>query len=47
MTPSDSPHSPRRKEPTDSTIKRLQARIADGDEHLRADLAEALIPHFI
>jgi len=28
---------------TDRTIKRLQARIADGDEHLRGELAEVLM----
>ena len=43
MMPSDSPGSNRHNEPTDRIIKRLQARIADGDDHLRADLAEALM----
>ena len=33
----------RHHEPTDRAIKRLQARIADGDDHLRADLAETLL----
>ena len=43
MTPSGSSGSNRRNETTDLTIKRLQARIAGGAEHLRADLAEALM----
>ena len=43
MTPSDFSDPNRRNETTDRTIKRLQARIADGDDHLRADLAEALL----
>ena len=43
MTPPGSFESNRRNEPTDRTIKRLQARIASGDDHLRADLAEALL----
>jgi|GEM_PF-1885379 len=33
----------RHNEATDRTIKRLQARVANGDDHLRADLAEALL----
>jgi tetratricopeptide (TPR) repeat protein len=40
MTPSE---SNRRHETTDRAIKRLQARIADGDDHLRTELAEALM----
>ena len=43
MTPPDSSESNRQNETTDRTIKRLQARIAGGAEHLRADLAEALL----
>ena len=43
MTSPDFSESNRRKENTDRTIKRLQARIAGGDEHLRADLAEAFL----
>lgn len=43
MTSSDSSESNRRNETTDLTIKRLQARIAGGADHLRADLAEALM----
>ena len=43
MTPQDPSESNRRNENTDRAIKRLQARIAGGDEHLRADLAEALL----
>jgi len=43
MTPSGSPESNRRQEATDLAIKRLQARIASGAEHLRTDLAEALM----
>jgi tetratricopeptide (TPR) repeat protein len=39
----DSFESNRRNEMTDRTIKRLQARIADGADHLRAELAEALM----
>ena len=33
----------RHHETTDRTIKRLRARIADGDDHLRPELAEALM----
>jgi len=33
----------RHHDTTDRTIKRLQARVAGGDDHLRADLAEALL----
>ena len=33
----------RRNEATDRTIKRLKARIAGGDDHLRSELAEALL----
>ena len=42
MTFSDSPDN-RHNDATDRTIKRLQARVANGDEHLRVDLAEALL----
>ncbi|MCL2709822.1 MAG: hypothetical protein FWE95_02980 [Planctomycetaceae bacterium] len=42
MTPLDSSDN-RQNEATDRTIKRLQARIAKGDDHLRAELAEALL----
>jgi len=42
MTVPDSSDN-RHNEATDRTIKRLQARIADGADHLRADLAEALL----
>jgi tetratricopeptide (TPR) repeat protein len=41
---SNDPFQPkRRKETTEQTIKRLQARIAGGDDHLRSDLAEVLL----
>jgi len=43
MTSPNSFDSNRRNETTDRTIKRLQARVADGDDHLRAELAEALL----
>ena len=43
MSPPDSSESNRQNEKTNRTIKRLQAKIAEGDEHLRADLAEALL----
>ena len=43
MSPSNSSESNRRNEATDLAIKRLQARIAGGAEHLRTDLAEALM----
>ena len=43
MTPPDHSESHRRNEQTDRTIKRLQAQIAGGAEHLRADLAEAFL----
>ena len=33
----------RHNEATDRTIKRLQARVAKGDDHLRTELAEALL----
>ena len=39
---SDVPGQNRRSD-TDRAIKRLQARIAGGDDHLRADLAEAFL----
>jgi len=42
MSPNFS-ESNRRNEATDRTIKRLQARIAGGDEHLRPELAEMLM----
>ena len=40
---SDPSEPNQRNETTDRAIKRLQARIAGGDDHLRADLAEALM----
>ena len=42
MASSDFSHN-RQNEATDRTIKRLQARIAGGDDHLRTELAEALL----
>ena len=41
--PPDFSESNRPNESIDLTIKRLQSQIADGDEHLRSDLAEALL----
>ena len=43
MSPPDSSESNRRNEATDRNIKRLQARIADGAEHLRPELAETFL----
>jgi tetratricopeptide (TPR) repeat protein len=40
---SNSSESPRRNNANDRNIKRLQDKIANGDEHLRAELAEALM----
>ena len=42
MSLSDSSDN-RHSEATDRTIKRLQARVAKGDDHLRTELAEALL----
>ena len=42
MTPPDSSNN-RQNEATDRAIKRLQARIAGGDDYLRAELAETLL----
>ena len=41
--PPESSESNHRNETTDNAIKRLQARIANGDVHLRTELAEALL----
>ena len=41
--PSNSSEHNRHNETTDRAIKRLQARIADGDDHLRPELAEVLM----
>ena len=41
--PPEFSESNRNNETTDHTIKRLQAQIADGNEHLRTELAETLL----